>query len=258
MENKKLSRILSRESEEQENYAAIDKLKIGIIGISNGAGVSFISTSLARCLSNTRKHVPAVVEIGKPSIYDSIGMDKRFSDREYFYFFRAMEKGLSIRGKRNMDEGINWMIKSPEEYKIDLNYDHKLRLLNGAVCDILLCDFSGCDQDYIQLLKFMDISIVVIDPLPSKMLEGYEKLLKLKALYESGHSVLYIINKFNKGVNSREMMDFLRVKKPIFLPMVNMECIYTAEYNCKVPYSITEIKKQLQESIVEIINTLKF
>ena len=36
-------RILSREASQAEEYAVMDKLKVGIMGISAGAGASFLS-----------------------------------------------------------------------------------------------------------------------------------------------------------------------------------------------------------------------
>ena len=95
----RVERNLSREAEKFVNLASVEKLKIGIVGIDEGVGVSFITLCLARFLANTRKLRPAVVELGKSSIYDSVGMDKHFAGRDFFQFFRALEEGRSIRGK---------------------------------------------------------------------------------------------------------------------------------------------------------------
>jgi len=256
LENK-LNRVILREAESIEYCSAMNKLNVGIVGITTGVGVSFITTSLARYLANTRKCNPAVVELGKPSIFDSIGIDKRFAGRDFFPFFKAAKEEVNIKGQKNMDEGINWIIRTPEEYNLNISVEQKLRLVNGIVSDIALCDLSAIGFDSFLLLKNMDQIIVVVDPLPSKMLEGYEMLQELKALELSGHAVLYIINKLNKGVNRREMMDFIKIKKPTYLPMVKEECIYTAEYNCKIPYSVGEIKSQIQAPIKEIIKRMK-
>ena len=65
-------------------------------------------------------------------------------------------------------------------------------------------------------------------------------------------SVIYVINKFNKGVNRRQMVDYLNIKKPVIMPLVKTELIYTAEYNCKIPYSLNEAKNILQKPLSEI------
>ena len=67
-----MERFLSRESEDVEEYKGIEKLKIGILGISSGVGTSFLTTSMGRYFANTRKYNPAVVELGNHSIFDSI------------------------------------------------------------------------------------------------------------------------------------------------------------------------------------------
>ena len=115
-----MDRILSREASQPERYTEMDKLKVGFVGISAGAGVSFLTGCMARYLANTGRHSPAVIELGSGSLYDSCGMDKRFAGRSWFRFYEALAENRSIRGVRNMDEGINWILRSPDEGKISL------------------------------------------------------------------------------------------------------------------------------------------
>lgn len=256
MEVSKMDRILSREAFQQEQYEKMDRLKIGLIGISAGAGASFLAGCLARYLANTGKHSPSVAELGKGCLFDSYGMDKRFAGRQFFHFYQALHENKRIRGMRNQDEGINWILQSPEERGIRLSFEQKLRLVNHAVGDVVLCDLSGNpDPDY-ELLQSMDRILAVIDPMPSKMLGGYEMLTKLKLLETEQNEMIYVINKMNEGVNRRQMLQFLNIRKPVFLPLINPECIYTAEYNCKIPYTASEAKKALQLPLGEIAAVL--
>jgi cellulose biosynthesis protein BcsQ len=248
-----VKRILSREYEETQNCIAIDKLKIGIIGISNHVGVSFLTSCLARYLANMGIHSPAVAELGRGSLFDSCGMDKRFAGRPYFQFYTALTQNKSIRGKKNMDEGVNWLLKSPSEQMIRLTFEQKLRLANHAKGDVVLCDFSGEQILNRQLLQAMDQIIVVIDPMPSKMLEGHDFLQCIKDMERNKEAaVIYVINKFNRGVNRRQMLNYLNIKNPVIIPLVKTEIIYTAEYNCKIPYTLSEVKSVLQKSLTEI------
>lgn len=248
-----MNRILSREFEETENYSAIEKLKIGIVGISNHSGVSFLTGCLARYLANTGKHSPVVVEFGKGSLFDSYGMDKRFAGRSYFQFYATLKQNKSIRGKKNMDEGVNWLLRSPDEQKIKLTFEQNLRLVNHGKGDLILCDFSGNQVLNRQLLLNMDRIIAVIDPMPSKMLEGHHLLCCIKDMEQNGEAaVIYVINKFNIGVNRRQMLNYLNIKKPVMIPLVKSEPIYTAEYNCKIPYTLNEVKNVLQKPLTEI------
>lgn len=254
----KLHRILSRESEPVEDYQATMKLKIGIFSMSQGAGASFLTTSLARFLANTREHFPTVLELGKDSIYDSIGMDKRFAGREFFDFYQALEQGTSIRSKKNMDEGINWILMIPGHKKNQLNSDQKLRLIHSAPGNIVLCDLSGCEERELPMLEHMDQIILVIDPLPSGILRGYDLLQRLNTMIGDENNIIYVINKYNKGVNRRELQGFLQVKKPIYLPMVKHQSVYAAEYLCKTPYSMVDIRNSIKEQLSMIVNRFTF
>ena len=258
MNDRNMERILSREAAITEKYEGLEKLKIGVIGISESAGASFLTGCLARYLANTRKHSPAVVELEKGTLYDSYGMDKRFAGRSYFHFYRGLSENQSIRGKRNMDEGINWILKSPEEENIELTFEQKLRLISHAKGDIILCDLSGNAVHDYELLQSMDQIIAVIDPLPSKMLRGYDSLYRIKTFESDRGNIIYVINKLNHGVNRRQMLDFLKIKKPVLLPHINTETIYTAEYNCKIPYSMSEVKSVLHSPMEEIVSSLNY
>jgi hypothetical protein len=89
MAERNLERILSREASPVEQYAAMDKLKVGVTGISPGAGASFLAGCLARFLANTGKHSPAVVELGRGSLFDSYGMERRFAEGRISASFRS-------------------------------------------------------------------------------------------------------------------------------------------------------------------------
>ncbi len=253
-----IERVLFREASLMENYTAMDKLKIGILGISAGAGASFFAGCFARYLANTRKHCPAVVELGGSSLFDSYGMDKRFAGRTWFHFYQALSENRSIRGMRNMDEGINWILRAPNEELIRLSFEQKLQLTCHARGDIIFCDLSGDGEPEEQLLLSMDQIIAVIDPMPSKMLSGFRTLSNLKTMEAKKGSVIYVVSKMNKGVNRRQMLDFLKVRNPFFLPMIQPESIYTAEFNCKVPYTIGEVKRALQSPLGDIASALFF
>jgi hypothetical protein len=252
----KLERILSREASLPEKYADMDKLKVGIVGISAGAGVSFLAGCLARYLANTGIHSPAVIELGGGSLYDSFGMDKRFAGRTWFGFYKALAEGRSIRGVRNMDEGINWILKAPEEGKISLAFEQKLRLISHAKGDVILCDLSGEEKPDFELMRSLDQLIAVVDPMPSKMLEGHQNLCNIKMLDTEKKGMIFVINKMNRGVNRRQMLDFLKIRKPVILPLVSPESVYTAEYNCKIPYTLAEVKNTLRGPMEEIASAL--
>lgn len=253
-----MNRILSREDSLPEKSASMDKLKVGVIGISQGAGAGFLAGCLARYLANTGKHHPAVVELGKGYLFDSIGMDKRFAGRKWCRFFEALAENRSIRGMRNEDEGINWVLRSPGEEKITLTLEQKLRMIGHTGGDVILCDLSGESEPDFELMRNLDQIIAVIDPMPSRMLAGYRTLCSLKMMESEQKEIIFVINKMNRGVNRRQLLEFLKIRKPLFMPLVDPESIYTAEYNCKIPYLLGEVKSLLQAPLGDIASALLF
>lgn len=231
--------------------ALIDRLKIGIIGLSTGAGSGFLATSIARALVDQQiGYHPAVLELGNGGLFDSLGMDKLFYNKNFFSFHQAVACDKSIRGRRNELDGINWALLPSGENAGFLDLYRKIRLLNNVSGDVILCRLSGVEgEDLWRLMWEMDRVLVVIDPLPSKMLNGYNFLCKLRV---SELSALYVVNKYNKGVNRRELLDYIKLKGVSFLPMVDQVAIYGAEYNCRTVYDMPIAKKVM----IRPINTL--
>ncbi|MEI8215850.1 MAG: hypothetical protein WCF96_02015 [Eubacteriales bacterium] len=244
------------EKENKINHLQIfDKIKVGVVGIGAGAGVSFLSSCLAKAAAENGI-LSCVIELGNGSIYDGIGMDKRFEGLNYFEFFKALGNEESIRNKKNISDGINWVTRSRAERNIEISSNFVLKLVNNAVGELVICDFSGIDKTCgkglleRELLQDMDRVIVVVDPLPSKLLNGQLQLLEIKGTFK--HPV-YVINKSNTGVNRNEMLRFLKIYKPIFIPLIPLEFIYEAEYTCNIPYSMEKIKKETIKPIEEIL-----
>ena len=70
-------------------------------------GNRILVASLAKALVD-QGYFPAVLELGKGGLFDSLGMDKLFAGR-IFSFHNAAANDRSIRGRRNELGGINWL-----------------------------------------------------------------------------------------------------------------------------------------------------
>ena len=233
--------------------ATIDRLKIGVLGLSEGAGTGFLVASLAKALVD-QGYFPAVLELGKGGLFDSLGMDKLFAGRDFFSFHNAAANDRSIRGRRNELGGINWALIPSEEGLASLDLYRKIRLLNNLIGDVVVSRMSGIKEEELWKLAWeMDRILVVIDPLPSKMLEGYELLCNLKL---SELPILYVVNKYNKGVNRRQLLSYLKLKKLKYIPMIDYKAIYGAEYTCRTAYDIPHAKNALMGPLNELIDEL--
>lgn len=261
-----LNRIFIRETEDFEYSRKQDRIKIGVIGMAHGAGASMVATALAKELSKSKDKRIAFVEgiksaKGEVQLYDSLGMDKRFLGKTYINFFDEIERGISINGKVNLDERINWALWLPKEMREDGEGKRRvsslkfLSLINNIVSDIVICDLNDYAEDE-EVLMEMDIVVFVIDPLPSRLIAGYEKLCHIKKIRLFDKRIIFVLNKENIGVNRSELLDCLRLKPDLKLPLLPSEAIYEAEYNCKIPYAERKITSLLGEGIETLVKSL--
>lgn len=257
------NRITPMEREAGDRKDNKDKIKIGVAGISPSSGVSVLSVSFACYASAVSKKTVSVVEMLGASIYNSLGMDKRFAGREFWTLdqLRKVENGRKIQS--NVDEGINWMLRDPMEspnaplFMQEESTEYQVSLIHKMKGDLVLYDLSGGgahDASRIfRMMQEMDHCVVVIDPLPSKMLQSRRILHEIQL---SKLSVSYIINKMNRGVEKKEMIDFLRINHPTYVPLLDQEGLYEAEYRCKNPYVIPSVKKLLKEPFEKLWNQI--
>lgn len=259
-----VKRIFLREEESDIYLKDKNNIKIGVVGIAPGVGTSVIATSLAKELSRNKKKRVAYAEISndenKTFLYDSLGMDKRFAGRKFFDFHRAVTDGVHINDQINLDEKINWALRLPSmaknvEQSLGLNSMQTCRLINHLCGDIIVCDISW-DEMIDDVLLEMDYLVAVVDPMPSKLIFGYDHLCVLKRSESLGRKTIWVVNKYNEGVNKREFLEFTKLKKEIYIPYVQQEYFYNAEYNCKLAYTSMKIYDGFRQPIQDVVSKL--
>ena len=255
-----MERLFLREKTEEKFSYMAEKRKVGVAGMSRGAGVSFVATSLAKLLSTAEAGKVTFLEVcdnipGKKSfVYDSAGFDKRFKTREFVRFYNEIKNGSNIRGKSNGDDKINWALITPEDIKdgVETTPMEMIRLINNVSGDTIICDIAECKNAGDYLLD-MDVVIFVIDPIPSAMIAGYPFMKEVKRLEYNGKKTVWLINKYNNGINKRDMQSFLKRKENHKIPAMDIDDFYSAEYNCKIPYETAEIRSKTREIFEKII-----
>lgn len=258
-----LNRIFVRENCDDEYNMVKSRFKIGVVGLGEGVGTSLVSTSLAKELSKDKEKHVAFVEISnsreKSFIYDSIGIDKRFGGRTFFDFYEEIAEGKSITGVLNLDERINWALCVPENSNMKKKKSPEVlqlyRLINNIKADIVICDITY-DEKTEELFSDMEVIVGVIDPLPAKLINNYDLLCKIKKYQLSGQKVIWVINKYNDGINKREFSQFVKLGQSIKIPMLPASEIYSCEYNCRLPYCAKPINLLINEPIKEILHLL--
>ena len=249
-----------RERQTEKYVCVIEKQKIGVVGMSKGAGVTFIATTLAKVLSSLDGRKVTLLEVcdhfakNKALIYDSIGFDKRFKTREFIRFYGEVRQGMEIRGKSNPDEKINWALLTPEDIKDEgeIRPIEVIRLINNIAGDLIVCDISDC-KNTVEYLLDMDTVVFVVDPAPSRMIAGYPLMREVKRMEYKGKKVIWLINKYNPGINKRELMNFLKLKDYYKIPFIAAEYFYSAEYNCKIPCEIADVHESVKDVMEKIV-----
>jgi hypothetical protein len=260
-------RVLLREEDENPTgFAFRERARIGVVGLSAGAGVSLFAFSMARYIANLKNRTPTVLELGDGDEslcgwnYDAIGADRRFADRAYISCYRRMAEGCGVGDVANMDEGVNWLLRVPSESAFRLDPQQMTSLVGNAAGDVLLCDFSarlgfGLAEEEARLdclkklLRDMTLIVLAVDPAPSKLLGGHRRLSMIKELEAASHSVLYVINKLGKGVNKKELYDYLKPRRKVVIDPIDHGELTEAEYNCKNPYQMPAVKRAATAAI---------
>lgn len=120
---------------------------------------------------------------------------------------------------------------------------------------VTICDFSGIDgrKEWREQLKEMNKIVLVIDPLPSKIVKGFELYRKIKA---SGIEVVPIINKMQREVRLQEIKEVFQSKDIFEIPFVMWEYIYTAEKKAILAADIGFVQRQIKAPMERLLKNL--
>lgn len=254
-----MNREYKREYKEEDIERIFELTKIGVFSFIKTSGTSFVATSLAKYLADQRKQSVAYIELkhaesNESLLYDALGMEQRFASRDFISFYTEIKEKKYIKKLKNMDSGINWALRSPKdrELRIMLTPLEETRLLHNINGDYVVCDLGN--QYYQESMDEMDIIIGVIDPMPSNLLASKVQFQNFRMQELGGRRLLWIINKYNDGVNRKLLKSFLKIKNPVMIPLIPAEWFYVAQYQCRLPFEQPEIKNETFLPIEELVN----
>ena len=199
--------------------------KTAVVPAGRSVGTSFTAVQMA--LYDGRANI---IELGKPYFYAAYGMEKRFADRP-FVFFEDDNPGCRLSSIRNVEFGINWLLR--RENSGPMSESVLMKAVSLPPAGNSYFDFSDVGRDLIlSCLSEMDEIFLVVDPLPTKLLEGAQFMEKLMLMFPE---TTIIVNKMNPGVHRNELKRFLGHSKIKEIPFYPPEEIYRSEYNCCPP-----------------------
>ena len=218
--------------------------KIVVAAATEGAGVSLVSELIASALSNLSS--VSVTELGKAYFYDALNFEKRFLFTGFVDFFEKIRNSEHIKpGQANKYENINWIVRKSGDNKVLLNQE-LFRAMYFPKEEYCIFDCSGLDNESsMNLLAEADLPVLVIDPLPSKLVASRSFLEKVRV---NMPEAVLIVNKINKGVHKAELNRYLGTSDYFSINSALMDYIYKAEYNSVLVSSLPEAKNLLVET----------
>lgn len=242
---------------DQQKRRADGKLNIGVTGLSQSVGATLIASSLAFFFAE-KGDVSTYIDCNDPArvknlLYDSVAMDKRFANRQFHAFYQLIQEGQVVRGKTNMEKEVNWVLITPEDCKEKrtLSQEEKGRLVHCSRGDVAIFDFAG-EEGWDYYLLDMDSLIVVVDPLPSKLIGSAERFKKLKRLELSGLPIKWIVNGDNSGISHRQVNGYLKTKDALWVPMLSLEDIYADEFACRFHWENPLIRSKIMDIFTKV------
>ena len=235
----------------------MDRKLISVIGIGQGVGTTTVATTLAFCFAEKGKRV-TFLEGTKGSradnlLYSQVAMDQRFASRSFTDFYGIAAKGESLLVKDNFEEGINWILMTPEsrQDRVFLDEAQRNRLLRRGSSEVTILDIAD-NTGWEESLIDSDFIIAVVDPLPSKMITNVDSFRKVRKLESRGYRVIWVVNKYNKGVSRHQVKDYLKSGNITWINNVAIEKIYAQQYACRFHWGNEEIRSKILEICDEV------
>lgn len=220
----------------ERKIAIREKKKIGVIGIGHCCGTSTIALQLAFFLEKNNFRTSFFELTDNPSkgaLYYNLYFDKKMEHQSLVDFYQKVGEGEKICILHNLWHEINWAITLPKTRRLTpLDLNEKQHLLNNLLGQFVVCDVDFSKENSKVLTEF-DLIFCVIDPLPSKIMENFQIFQRIKEMEFLGYHVVWIINKFNKGIHLSDLVKSLQLEDYKKVAAFSIENIYDCQFRCK-------------------------
>ena len=228
----------------KKNQMLQDKRVTAVCSPMSSSGVTLTAMALACVLAE--EGGVSYAELGQPYVFEAFGLAKRFLLSGFTDCFDAYEQGKSLRSGENLWHGVHWALRpgallpgqkplsSPEEI---LRFAEKLPGAHTVL------DCSGLDSALLEgVLARADRILLVVDPLPGKLIPAAPRLQRLRYAFPGARLVLC---RMNPGVHRKTLNDYLGTEDYLQIPDVGAAVIYKAQFSCVLPWDLPEGRKLL-------------
>lgn len=234
--------------------------RIGVVPVSRGSGAGLITALLAveavsGGLTEKANRVLAV-ELGRGNLYDQLCADRWFQLRPMISYWNCIHGEGRVERVMNPRYGVNWLLRTPEDRGFEsLCVNRAVRLMYSLSGDVAFLDFSSVgSEELFDLLEDVDEIVAVVDPLPSKLLEGYERLYRLRLRASPVH---WVVNRWRDEIDERELKKILgRERRYSVLPEIPRALMYQAEYSGYGLLEHPSIRKSMESGLKALLKRL--
>ncbi len=237
--------------------------RIGIVAATEGAGAGFVTAALAVHIARGEAHRErrlsgsiTVAELGTGGMYDQLCADQWFRSRQIASYWNCLHNEGRLERMENPYSGINWLLRTPGDTSSDpLERGRAVKMIYSAPGALGLFDFSSSQsEDLFYLLEDMECVVAVIDPLPSRLLRGYERLYRLKMWKKP---VCWVVNRCDERLPANELKRLLGSRaNPVRLPEIPRRELYAAEYGGVMFAAQPEIRSKLNAGLTQLTEKL--
>lgn len=255
-----MDRLFIRQKDQRQSCSdgiTCGQQNIAVTGLGQCVGTTFVASSLAFFFKEKVNSV-TFCQCSQPSrarrlLYDEVAMEQRFSNRPFTDFYRLIVNDQRLWGKKNLEEEINWILPMPCDCKeeLHLNEAQRNRLIHSARGDICVFDLEA-HRDWNVFLQDMDMVVVVVDPMPSGLIQSTRRFTFLKQLELSGTNTLWLVNKMNSGVSRRQVIGYLRNNKLLWMDQIEPALIYADEYACRFHWKNKEVRCRFMDIFTKV------
>lgn len=238
------------------------KNNIAVINLSQGAGSTFITLNLAYILNN-KKVAVSVIEMPHENMKADILNIISDCNEDYNYVSvpEAIISGAECRKDALIRDGIKFYINNKKINSWSTKNSIEFISLINKESSINIYDLGNqvLDESINYLLGVIDVVIVAIDPMPYKMLQTEEKIKRIRTLEEK-NNIIYVINRYIKDLNKKDIERYLGIKISSCIPFINPETIYAAYYSGQTVYKLerSELFRDSLQKILSSANILEF
>ncbi len=247
-------------------YSNVPQINICIAGLSGKSGSTFITLNLAKALAE-RNFLVAVIEppFAKPYMFDYIGFHQKFQYditeiNDFLFVEDILENSDHKIKKEMMQEDIMWFIMNPMQYtayELDDNAMGKILQASKRASVNLIDIGNHLDLPLIRdYLDYFDRILIIVDPLPPELLQNEDMLKFIQKLKAARYPIDFIINKFSKEIQLKELINYLGSAPLMRIPHIDRGLIYKAVYRYKIPYALRGIKVLLKREMDLLIQQI--